>query len=198
MTKSDLPRQPRTSSWTQVRAYQDQTCRRPFQCSASRCPCCRFRPRAGCPFQLHAVRSRWIHLVIDRLIRKVPVTLARWKCPVCRRTFTDYPSFMLARKRFALPELRALAKHYLTDESTTYRRAVTDNGLPLFHETRAVVHTEQADREECTSVLSHTTLYRWVTTLGSSAPEGDTTGVSRRKCRTAARRKIVIACLRTC
>jgi hypothetical protein len=120
-------------------------------------------------------------VIIERLAYRVDVRLIRWRCPLCRKTFTDYPPFMLPYKHYALPDMRARAMRYVTNDSMSYRKGVTESSLPIFHADASVagVGSSEAEKEsEATPVLAHTTLYRWVTTLGKNAPQTVRSGAS--------------------
>ncbi len=84
--------------------------------------------------------------------------ISRWKCTLCKRTFTAYPEFALPYKRYLLPDIFELAAKYLEDDRQTYRLTVLRNNIGIYHK-----DSEAGERE---SQLAHTTLHRWIGTLG--------------------------------
>jgi hypothetical protein len=89
------------------------------------------------------------------VIRRVWSYLTRWKCPLCKRTFTVYPDFALPFKRYALPLIVARCAAYVEDGVRTYRDGVKEAGQPMSH--------EDADGG---AQLWPSTLWRWVDRLG--------------------------------
>jgi len=120
-------------------------------CSLGACPHCHARPKT---FWRHGVRKR-LFLVFAAVVVQVWSYLLRWKCPSCRRTFTQYPPFALPFKRYALPFIMERAGAYVMDEARTYAEGVEAEGMPICHE----------DAEAGRS-LWPSTLWRWVSTLG--------------------------------
>jgi hypothetical protein len=74
----------------------------------------------------------------------------RWKCLVCRKTFTWYPSFCRPYKRYVLHDMMALSERYVGNDPATYRGV-----------TCCIGSGEQGRQ------LSPTTLWRWVGDLGA-------------------------------
>jgi hypothetical protein len=63
----------------------------------------RVRYRNGCAgctesdsFAPHELRSRQLRYTVGTAVICVRIVLARWRCIVCGRTFTDYPDFRTA------------------------------------------------------------------------------------------------------
>lgn len=52
---------------------------------------------AGCAgsdcFAAHELRSRQLRYMVGTAVICVRIVLARWRCILCGRTFTDYPDF---------------------------------------------------------------------------------------------------------
>jgi hypothetical protein len=44
----------------------------------------------------HELRSRELRYLVGTVVMCVRIVLARWRCIVCGRTFTDYPDFRTA------------------------------------------------------------------------------------------------------
>lgn len=187
-----------------VRAYQTESSNGEFRCDLMRCSHCGTTRKSGMPFHRHTVRERLLRVTVRRLVYKFVVKLARWRCPVCRTTFTNYPPFMLRHKRYALPEMRARAARYVHDSGLSYRGAVTESSMPIFHSEIGVADSGSSEHKkysEAIPILSHTTLFRWVTTLGTRvlpSADGKEDNVAPHKSRTPARKKLLAACLSVC
>lgn len=99
-------------------------------CPYRSCPCCRGVPRR---FARYGTRERVFLVLVDGTVCRTTGRLARWKCPLCKKTFTVYPDFAFPYKRYTRQEIMAVCEKYLKLEWTTYRDAVSDNGMPLFY-----------------------------------------------------------------
>jgi hypothetical protein len=124
-----------------------------IECAVAACPRCQDRPGK---FWRHGARLR-LFLVFAVVVLEVKSYLPRWKCPSCRRTFTQYPPFALPFKRYPLPFIRERVSAYVTDEGCTYESGVSDGPgiIPVFHKDPKKART-----------LRRSTLWRWVSTLG--------------------------------
>jgi hypothetical protein len=122
---------------------------------------------------------------------------------LCRRTFTEYPPFALPFKRYAVSQIAPRALAYVEDDGISYRKAVLETYLPIFHWFDPA--TDPNAREGGEPVLAHTTLYHWVSALGTGtgtipleawpvAPFMPATW----KSLTPARRDVLLACRRHC
>jgi hypothetical protein len=184
-----------------VSLYQGECLKLCSRCDLSQCPRCGAPQNGESSFRRHAVRLRFVLVTVERLVYRVPVRLARWRCSVCRRTFTNYPSFMFRYKYYVLPEMRTRVITYACDEEVSYRRGVTESALPIFHRDAALCDSSSSERQresEHTPVLAHATLFRWVTSLGSrKVPRGCLAqrSVSPRKYRTTTRLRVLQSCL---
>jgi len=92
------------------------------------------------------------------MVHQAPGCVARWKCPRCKTTFTDYPDFALPYKRFVPSPILEVSERYVNDDESTYRKAVRKDGRPVAY---AGEEGEEEGRQ-----LSHTSLWRWVGWLG--------------------------------
>ena len=110
-------------------------------------------------FRLHDRRPRTFLLALERLVKKVVVWLARWKCLVCGTTFTLLPPFALPFKRYVSQTIQALSENYVEKDELTYRKAVLQDGLPVFHEGKDADSLDERS-------LRHSTLYRWFALFG--------------------------------
>jgi len=114
------------------------------------CPCCFNRPET---FKLHECRKRYFHYIIENSVKVTMSLLPRWKCPDCKKTFTDYPPFASPYKRYVLFDIKRLSKIYIENNCKSYRSIVNYNGFPIgYHEK----NYEYVDR-----FLAPTTPFRW-------------------------------------
>lgn len=155
----------------EIRAYRDAVVHDRVRPGLGQCPQCQCESREGERFRRHEARDRWFWVVVDSMVQRVLSLITRWKCVHCQGTFTLYPRFALPQKRYVLTELWPRAQRYVKEDGVSYRQAATTNGRPVFHErdesediTR---DSSEEDRvQERVPALAHTTVYRWVTTLG--------------------------------
>ena len=119
------------------------------------CPRC-----AGIPdvFKIHDRRRRTFRVVVESLVQRVSALVVRWKCALCRQTFSPCPDFALPYKRYVRGVVLAFSQSYLGDDSTSYCRAVRVEGLPIFYDSAAGVVDER--------VLAPSTLHHWLGWLG--------------------------------
>ena len=141
----------------EIKRYTRAVQKKEIQCDLA---CC---PRCGEPasFKLHDRRSRTYLVVAERVVNTVLSLLGRFKCGRCEETFTLYPPFALPRKRYVRQEVFCRAERYVEDDHESYRKAVKVDAMAVFHESRGGEIDERS--------LAHTTLYRWLTSLGSLA-----------------------------
>jgi hypothetical protein len=98
-------------------------------------------------------------VIVDRIVKRVCSWVTRWKCLICRRTFTLYPDFALPHKRYVRQDVCRLCGHYVNDDRLSYRRAVEVHRMAVFHDAEA--NGKLSDRR-----LSPTTPHRWIAFLG--------------------------------
>jgi hypothetical protein len=98
------------------------------------------------------------------------------------------------------------AAKYVSNMSTSYRMGVCSANLPIFYEespTDESAPLGRMDAESSNTTMAHTSLFRWVTTLGggeqrqSDTVSADYTPASH-KYTSEQRRTILIACRATC
>ena len=135
-----------------IKAYGGRATGREISCDLDACPCCGAR-HAG--FKRHGVRRRLFLVFADGMVRRVWSYLTRWKCPLCKRTFTLYPDFALPFKRYVLAFIRERCAAYAEDGARTYRDGVAEGGVAVSY--------EDADAG---MALWPSTLWRWVGRLG--------------------------------
>jgi hypothetical protein len=160
-------------------------------------------PKPAMFFRRHALRRRRFLVIHGRYVHAVDGLLARWRCPFCQRTFTEYPPFALPFRRYAVSQLAPRALTYVEDDGVSYRKAVLETHLPIFHWRNPV--TDATAHEGDVPVLAHTTLYRWVSAFGTRtrpipmAGRSDETFMPAAwKFQTAARRNVLLACRLRC
>jgi transposase-like protein len=141
----------------EVQAYTDALTRGAVRCELAACPRCGLE---GASFSLHEVRGRTYLVAVGRLVESVASLVSRWKCRSCRTTFTLYPSFALAHKRYVRQTVFERSQVYLGDERQSYRTAVRIDRMPIFHQSSAAGEALE-DR-----TLAASTLHRWLATLG--------------------------------
>jgi len=122
-----------------------------------RCPYCGMESNAD-HFRQHAYRLRIFYVIFKGLVYKINAALPRWKCLLCSKTFTEYPNYILPRKRYTLPQIKILIGN---TAKTSYRRTVMIGAAPIFYNHEAVETTDSIDESKSLPILSHTSLYRW-------------------------------------
>ncbi len=143
------------TGWDLIKAIKGHGMRatgKKISCVLDTCPCCQGRP-AG--FKRHGLRKRLFLVFADWVIRRVWSYLTRWKCPLCKRTFTLYPDFALPFKRYVLAFIWERCAAYVEDAARTYREGLKKGGVAISYEDAA-----------SGTVLWPSTLWRWVNTLG--------------------------------
>ncbi len=123
---------------------------------------------AQTPFAFHGTRPRRFLVLVGSYVCKVAALLARWRCPHCHGTFTDYPPFACPHNAYTLPQMTERAAKYVSNTSTSYRTGVRSANLPSFHEegpTDESVPPGRTDVVPSLATMAHTSLFRWVTML---------------------------------
>jgi len=158
------------------------------------------------PFAFHGTRPRRFLVLVGTYVCKVAALLARWRCPHCHRTFTDYSSFARPHKAYTLPQMTERAAKYVSNTSTSYRTGVCWANLPIFYEEGPLDESVPPGRTDVVPspvTMAHTSLFRWVTALAGDARQqsetlpADFTPASR-KYTSEERRSVLIACRATC
>jgi hypothetical protein len=156
-------------------------------------------------FAFHGTRGRRFLVMVGSYVRRVAALLARWRCPHCRRTFTDYPSFACPHKAYTLPQMADRAARYVGDAVTSYRMGVRFARLPIYYyETPAGDCTHRWNDEIVSlTTVAHTSLFRWVTCLASKTRrQADTLPTdfapASRKHTSEERRSILVDCQAVC
>jgi len=100
----------------------------------------------------------FFRFIVEAFVHVIASALVRWKCTLCGKTFMDYPEFALPYKRFVVNDIERLSAQYLENENQGYRKTVQYDKLSIGYEERQGRIDER--------VLSHTTLWRWISDLG--------------------------------
>jgi hypothetical protein len=175
-------------------------------CAATTCCHCG-TDLSGSPrgFAFHGTRNRRFLVIVGDYVYRVAALLARWRCPHCRRTFTDYPSFACPHKAYTLPQMADRAARYVGDAMTSYRTAVRFARLPIcYHEAPAGRRTHRCgDQIVSLAAVAHTSLFRWVTCLANKIfRQADALATdfapAVHKYTSGKRRSILVACRETC
>lgn len=120
------------------------------------CPRCAGTPDA---FKIHERRRRTFRVVVESLVHCVSALVVRWKCELCRLTFSPCPDFALPYKRYVRDVVLDFGARYLGDDAMSYRRAVRVEELPVFYDSGRDSAVDER-------VLAASTLHRWLGWLG--------------------------------
>lgn len=124
-------------------------------------------PQGCCPrcseqvatFKRHDSRERFFRFIVEYYVHIIKSLLVRWKCPICGKTFTDYPSFALPHKRYILMDTERFSGDYVEDEEQTYRKVVYPQDTEISY--------KEPDDKGVVRSLVPSTLWRWISSLGS-------------------------------
>lgn len=142
---------PPTATLEDIKAYQQKVEKNKITPdNLPPCPRCRVESEF---FKIHAYRERRFLIIIEMLVQAVYCSLVRFKCPGCKKTFTNYPDFAIPHKHFTRPSITAFCASYLESDDMTYQQAVmVDGSVPGYPQNDAT--------------LAPSTIHRWITTLG--------------------------------
>lgn len=127
-----------------------------------RCPKCKEEVRE---YKLHDQRKKKFRIVVEALVQIITTILVRWKCSLCKRTFTVYPDFAVPYKQYALPHILELGENYLKKEEVSYEQAPKDGRSRISYPEE--YSKQKAHEQGHESFLAPTTIRRWVCWLGS-------------------------------
>lgn len=117
-----------------------------------------FCPKCGSShsdFKCHECRHRLFYVVIKSLVHTVESFLGRWKCSLCRATFTAYPEYALPYKRYVKDFCVSLGNDYVQNDAATY--------LSVIKSTEYKTETTN----ENPRTLERSTVWRWLSFFGS-------------------------------
>lgn len=118
-------------------------------CNLPPCPRCEAAPS---DFKRHELRKRQFYVIVEQFVKVVFGLLIRWKCPCCKKTFTDYPDFAVPYKRYTIPTILAFSCRYTEYDQISYRQITRETpiGYP-----------------GCESQMEYSTVHRWIKSIGS-------------------------------
>lgn len=124
-------------------------------------------PQGPCPrcceqtqiFIRHERRVRFFRYIVGNFVRVIKSLLVRWRCPICGKTFTDYPPFALPHKRYVLMDVERLSREYVEGEQQTYCKVVSHDDASIGY--------WQGDGKPVHHFLERSTPWRWISFLGS-------------------------------
>ena len=206
----------------QIRQHEDDLRHHRIRPRLSQCPRCHHVVERGLWCRRHQLRSRVFLVQVADLIHRIESLLSRWRCMYCRQTFTWHPAFAVPHKRYVLTQMVSRCRDYVDNERVSYRQAASHEGRLLFHvQSNPAITAHSRCARRCRvglTTLAHTTVYRWVTTLGSwrnalrhawrliqqKAPSTSLVGdlaslrIAPRKYRTDERRRVLLNCASWC
>jgi len=139
---------PQSATKQDIDKYTEQVKNNEVLCNLPDCPCCKTASKF---FKRHELKERQFNIIENLIVHIVIGLLIRWKCPGCNITFTQYPWFAIPYKRYMLPTIIDLCWQYLENALLTYRKLV-EVWCPVEHKSGMI--------------LQHSTIHRWITTLG--------------------------------
>lgn len=141
----------------EIEEYSNNVLRNKVRCELPRCPVCETSPDL---FKRHDARPRKFYILCEKLVQTLICLVIRWRCPGCKKTFTQQPPFAFPRKRYTRESILDFSTRYVEDEAATYRTTVLDDeGMPIFH-----ASSPDGDDPDYRG-LAHSTPYRWITAL---------------------------------
>ena len=116
----------------EILAYSKKVASNAICCGTEEYPHCGSRDEDSSLFVRHGVRARRIKVIVEANVHTVRAFVLRWRCTKCKRTFTEYPPFLIPQKHYSVPQMAQGAKAYITTGSLSYRRAVRYSRLSIF------------------------------------------------------------------
>ncbi len=142
---------PSSATRAEIEKYSDDVLRNKVRCQLPPCSACGTSPEG---FRRHEARPRTFHILWETVVQTIRCLVIRWRCPGCRKSFTQQPPFAFPRKRYTRESILDLSARYVEDPAATYRATVsTDEGMEIFH-------------ASCDKSLAHSSPYRWISCLG--------------------------------
>ena len=187
-----------------IGGHSERVKKRASICATTICCHCGLDAAGGhTPFIFHGTRDRRFLVLVGSYVYKIAALLARWRCPRCRKTFTDYPQFACPHKAYTLPQMTERAAKYVGVAAISYRKGVCFENLPIFYPQGPADKSAQQHRRDRIPTVAHSSLFRWVTALGRDALRQLKTlhadfAPALRKYTTERRRSILVACRATC
>jgi hypothetical protein len=187
-----------------IKAHKEAVLAGELECTRVNCPICEGVPDA---FTVHERRRRWFYVIVGAFVERIISLLIRWKCPLCGKTFTQYPPFALPHKRYVRYVVEERAGKYVRGETCTYEESVKARGGAIGY---ASVRDGVIDERH----FVPSTVWRWLSFLGelketlrrahglirAKAPSSElfrkATSINPRKYRTTGRRNVLRSALR--
>jgi hypothetical protein len=133
----------------EINAYSEKVRRNDNPFPVCSCPKCHAKSDFFIP---HDKKTRKFRVIIDQVVQIAIGLLTLWKCPECGKCFMGYPPFAMPYKRYTVPTIRAFSQWYVEEDAMTYRRLVDET---------PILSSTSPEWE-----LSHSTIHRWIRTLG--------------------------------
>jgi hypothetical protein len=187
----------------QINRHSESVKNHTTKCGTTVCRHCGLDTASGTSgFSFHGTRPRRFLVLVGSYVLRIAALLARWRCPRRNRTFADYPPFARPYKAYTQPQVTERAAKYVSEPLTSYRRGVCFDNRLVFHAERLPDKSTLPPSSNASSVLSQSSLFRWVTTLATvvgqpRSPSSNFTPVQR-KYRSNQRRLVLIACHAAC
>jgi transposase len=140
---------PPTATYEDIKAHQDKIEKNIITPeSLPPCPRCDLE---SIYFKIHAYRERRFLIIVEMIVRAVFCPLVRFKCPVCRKTFTFYPDFAIPYKHYTRQSIVGFAAAYLKMDTTYEQAIMVENGAPGYLNSDVI--------------LAPSTIHRWISHL---------------------------------
>jgi hypothetical protein len=188
----------------QIKRHSESVRSRTVVCRCTACRHCGKDVVSGeKAFTLHGCRSRRFLVLVGSYAFAVAALLARWRCPYCNRTFTEYPGFAEPYKAYTVPQMAERAANYVSCPRASYRDGVRFDNRSIFH---TELLADGSLRHRCSGAIpiwAHSSLFRWVTGLASAVlrqakPWHTDFAPAAHKYKSAPRRLVLMACKVTC
>ncbi len=123
-----------------------------YKHNANLSPCLECCPRCyskQVTFKQHDCRSRELRYFVNFFVKTFLLNLYRWKCSICKTTFTFYPDFLLPYKRFITPSIQLLCQKYIKMGEASYREIAHPQG-------------SQYTYNNSSQEFSHVSIWNWI------------------------------------
>jgi len=141
-----------------IKAHGEKISSKNVTSKAKTCPKCNESPSSySLYFHLHQAKPRLFYVVFNCAVHSVWSCLGLWKCPLCGKTFIEYPDFAVPYKRYTKENILKVSQIYVEEEKASYRGVVEENGG---------IYEDDINKDQPRD-LSHTTLWRWLSFLSS-------------------------------
>ncbi|MHC4453747.1 MAG: DUF6431 domain-containing protein [Planctomycetota bacterium] len=98
-------------------------------------------------------RYRVFYIVKESYVDRKESCLGRWKCSICKKTFTYYPDYTIPYKRYVIENIVEFSSKYLSNDNTSYHNVVNCEGTQIIYK-----GTEATTWRE----FSGTSVWRWL------------------------------------